>query len=77
MRTLTHPGLAIAFVLSLTIFFGGKKITYQIYDCPMCDRDGQMFAEDSAKIHKCSGTAEKPHSSVVLVHKGKTVIEVK
>jgi hypothetical protein len=47
-----------------------RTVIVQVYQCPRCDRL-ESYAEDSAHIHNCSGTAEKPHARVAMIHKGK------
>ncbi len=63
-------------IVPLIVLLALASLTYaagtivQIYECPICHKIAE-YAEDSAKIHNCTGSEEKPHTKVVMVHRGK------
>lgn len=56
-------------IASATAAYAAGKVV-QVYECPRCDKIAE-YAEDSAKIHHCTGSEEKPHTKVVMIHQGK------
>lgn len=65
--------ISVVVLLALTtIAYAAKKIV-QVYECPICHKVAE-YAEDSAKIHNCTGSEEKPHTKVAMIHRGKREI---
>lgn len=62
----------------LTSIAFARSVEYQLYECTLANCDLTLrVKEDSAHIHKCSGTSDKPHRSEVMKHTGSETVEVK
>ncbi len=55
-----------------TVAYAATKVV-QTYECPLCHKVAE-YAEGSAKIHNCAGSAHKPHTQVAMIHRGKREI---
>ncbi len=68
---ITVISMFLLFALT-TVAFTATKVV-QTYECPLCHKVAE-YAEDSAKIHNCTGSEEKPHTKVAMIHRGKREI---